>query len=109
VRSWLTTIIRRRTIFSSDGNLYVASSGGNDIERFNAVTGAFDGIFVTADSGGLSQPTDMVFGTDDNLYVSGFGNNAVLEYNGTTGASMGTFLSGGGLYGVPGSPTKVDE
>lgn len=37
--------------------------------RYNGATGAFIGAFVTAGSGGLSQPECVTFGPDSNLYV----------------------------------------
>ncbi|MBE2206912.1 MAG: hypothetical protein IAE84_04970, partial [Saprospiraceae bacterium] len=75
-----------------DGMLYVASFSDSRIVKFNPVTGAYLGDFVTSGSGGLVNPTGITFGPDGNLYVSGTGSNAIHKYNGTTGASMGKFV-----------------
>ena len=48
--------------FGSNGNLFVASELGNAVLEYNGTTGAFVGEFVTADSGGLAEPTFIIFG-----------------------------------------------
>ncbi|MFO0892968.1 MAG: Calx-beta domain-containing protein [Isosphaeraceae bacterium] len=63
--------------------------------RYSGTTGAFLGTFVTAGSGGLSNPRSLTYGPDGNLYVSSSGSNAVLRYDGSTGASLGTFIPAG--------------
>ncbi|MFN8422407.1 MAG: hypothetical protein U0470_03130 [Anaerolineae bacterium] len=68
------------------GFLYVSSRSTNEVLRYNATTGAFVGVFVTAGSGGLNGPQDLVFGPNGNLFVSSIFSNEVIEYNGTTGA-----------------------
>jgi len=50
---------------------------------------------VTAGSGGLSFPRDLLFGPDGNLYVGSFGSGDVLRYNGTSGAFIDTFVKAG--------------
>lgn len=85
----------------ADGNIYIANSNANNIQRYNGITGAFIGTFVTAGSGGLTRPYGLAFGPDGNLYVSSYGGSTatsqVLRYNGTTGAFMDVFASGNGL------------
>jgi sugar lactone lactonase YvrE len=55
--------------------------------------------FVSAGSGGLSTPKDLVQGPDGNVYVASSATNSVIRYDGTTGALIGTFVSAssGGL------------
>ena len=77
------------------GYMYVASEYTNQVLQYNATTGAYLGVFVTAGSGGISGPYGMTFGPDGNLYVSGRNSNNVVEYNGTTGALIGTFVAAG--------------
>lgn len=87
--------------FGPDGNVYVASSAGDAVLRFNATTGAFVSTFITAGSGGLDRPYGLAFGPDGNLYVASYGGSAatsfVKRYNGTTGAFIDNFASTGGL------------
>jgi sugar lactone lactonase YvrE len=78
----------------ADGNVYVASSGTNNLIRYTA-TGQLLGTFVAAGSGGLSGPYGLAFGPDGNLYVDSTGTNAVYEYSGSTGAFLNTFVSAG--------------
>jgi hypothetical protein len=82
--------------FGGDGSLYIASEGTNEVLRYrNSILS----VFVTAGSGGLSQPRKAVFGPDANgdgvndLYVASQGNGKVLRYDGQTGAFIDTFAS----------------
>ena len=47
--------------FGNDTNLYVASFSNNRVVRFNGITGALIGNFVTAGTTGLSGPNFMLF------------------------------------------------
>ncbi|MGQ0790755.1 MAG: MopE-related protein [Nitrosopumilaceae archaeon] len=87
-------------VFGPDGNLYVSSSGTDQVFRYNGNTGAFIDVF--ASGGGLDGPTGLVFGPDGNLYVLSFGTDQVFRYNGNTGAFIDVFASGGGLDGPRG-------
>jgi sugar lactone lactonase YvrE len=82
------------------GYLYLMN--GNEVDRYDTVTGAFVGVFVASGSGGLVQPEDAAFGPDGNLYLTS--GSAVLRYDGTTGAPLGTFVASGsgGLGGADG-------
>lgn len=88
-------------LFGPDGNLYVANSQANTVQRYNGTSGSFIDNFVPAGSGGLSGPTGLAFGPDGNLYVGSFSTNSVKRYNGATGAYIGDFVSAGsgGLNG----------
>ncbi len=81
--------------FGPNGNLYVASYATSEILEYDGTTFAPQGPFVTAGSGGLTNPAGITFGPDGNLYVSAFSDSAVNKYNGTTGASMGLFVAAG--------------
>ena len=74
----------RGITFGPDGNLYATSRTGatSTILRYDAATGAFLGVFVTAGSGGLNNPHGLVFGPDGNLYVS---SRRPTASSGTTG------------------------
>ena len=67
-----------------DGNVYVASSGTNEILRYQGTTGAFIDSFAVG--GGLNAPIAAVFGPDGNLYVSNTANHNVVRFDGTSGA-----------------------
>ncbi len=89
-------------VFGPDGNLYVANVDGNDVLRFNGMTGAFIDAFVSAGSGGLSSPRDLVFGPDGNLYVTSSGSTGgVLRYSGTTGSFLNAFVAPAGNLLLP--------
>jgi hypothetical protein len=90
--------------FGPDGNLYVTGNGGgpggDSVQQFDGTTGAFLKTFVTAGSGGLSDPGDLSFGPNGDLFVPD--TNAVLEFSGNTGAFIGEFANSGGLSAASG-------
>ena len=93
--------------FLPDGDLLVASRGGNPpggaVLRYSGQSGAFVGAFVPEGSGGLDAPRDLAFGPDGNLYVIGVFNHIVKRYDGITGAFIDDFVpSGSGGLEVPG-------
>jgi DNA-binding beta-propeller fold protein YncE len=57
--------------------LYVASSGSNQVLKYNATTGAYIGV---AASSGLASPHYVTFGADGLMYVSSGGNNRILRF-----------------------------
>jgi len=74
-------------------DLLVASTGTDEILRYDSKTGAFIDVF--ASGGGLVVPKYMTLGPDGNLYVSKrqFQNHAVLRYDGFTGDFLDVFTS----------------
>jgi sugar lactone lactonase YvrE len=81
----------------SNGELYVAEEYNNDVLRFNATTGAFDGVFVTAGSGGISGPHGLTIGPDGDLYVSGRNSFNVVKYDTNGNPVWSTPTGSGGL------------
>ncbi|MCE9593093.1 MAG: NHL repeat-containing protein [Planctomycetes bacterium] len=79
----------------AQGDLLVTSRFTDEVLRYDASTGAFEGVF--ASGGGLDNPVGLTFGPDGNLYVASGDNDQVLRYDGTSGAFLGVFASGGGL------------
>jgi DNA-binding beta-propeller fold protein YncE len=95
------------TISPYDGNLLVCSLETNQVLKYDINTGAYLGEFVTADSGGLENPSGILFGPDGNLYVASTGNDEILRYDGQTGAFSDVYLSlsqSGGLTGMVWGP-----
>jgi hypothetical protein len=80
--------------FGPDGNLYVVETIQGTVLRFNPVSGALIGTFVSAGSG-LVTPEGITFGPDGNLYVADI-SAGVLQFNGTTGALMAHLPGGPG-------------
>jgi hypothetical protein len=78
--------------FGPDGNLYVANSGPlpAQVQRFDAVSGAYLGNFITGAVPDVNTPLYMDFGAGE-LAVS-TGTDRVFRFNGTTGAALGSFI-----------------
>jgi len=87
-------------VFGLDRQLYVSSTGTNQIIKINVDTGATS-VFVSAGSGGLNSPAGLIFRPNGNLLVASQNNGSVLEFNGQTGAFVGAFVpsGSGGLAG----------
>jgi streptogramin lyase len=73
--------------FGPDNLLYVSDVSTNQIKRFDPNTGAYLGVFGTANS-----PGDLGFGPDGMLYVSSFGDHNIIKLNGATGAYAGVVV-----------------
>jgi sugar lactone lactonase YvrE len=94
-----------RDIRFQGGYMYVGAENTDEVFRFDATTGAFVDVFVTAGSGGIDGPHGMTFGPDVNadnvpeLYVSGRNSFNIVRYDGATGLPLGTYVtpSSGGL------------
>jgi sugar lactone lactonase YvrE len=86
--------------FGPDHNLYVANTFADTVDRFDGVTGASLGLFVTANSNGLDGPNYLAF-RPDGLYVTSQATQQILRYDATTGAPAGVVVAAGsgGLTG----------
>lgn len=73
-----------------DEDLYVASTGSNQVLRYDGHTGNF----VAAFAGALNTPRDLVF-HKNKLYVANEGSDEVLRYDATTGMFDGAFIAAG--------------
>jgi streptogramin lyase len=82
-------------------DLFVCSSSVN-ILRYDERTGEFLGEFISAGSGGLSNPAGLIFGPDGNLYVIS-GNNSILRYDGITADPLPSPGNSGATFVQPGS------
>jgi DNA-binding beta-propeller fold protein YncE len=94
-----------------DNYFYVASNGTNEILRYDLQTGQFVDVFVSAGSGGLSGPREIMFNPNDgHLLVASFGTDSVLRYDGQTGAFINAFIPTGsnGLDGPAGMVFHAD-
>lgn len=81
----------------AQADLLVASFFSGEVLRYDETTGAFLGVFATADRPG---PASLALGTDGNLYVGeAFSRDKVLRYDGQSGAFLNTFIPGG-LRGI---------
>ena len=75
----------------SGSYLYVASTGSNQVLKYNAQTGAFVGV---AASEGVSGPKDVKFGSDGLMYILSAGNNRILRFT-TGGTYVDDYVPGG--------------
>ncbi|HYE13214.1 MAG TPA: LamG-like jellyroll fold domain-containing protein [Pyrinomonadaceae bacterium] len=88
------------------GQLLLVTSYNNDrVVRFDPVSGAFEGDFITPGGGGLDGPYGITYGPDGGLYVSGHNSDNVLRYDAQNGAFTRAFVpaGSGGLDG----PTDI--
>lgn len=97
----------RGIAFDSDGNLYIADSGGNRVRKVDKDTGVittvagtgaqgFGGDGYEATSAQLAYPTGIAFDAQDNLYISDNGNNRVRRVDADDGII--TTFAGNGVY-----------
>ena len=75
----------RAAVFGPDGHVYVASSGTDQVLKYDGRTGRFLGVFAAADS--LAGLSDLAFGPDGDLYAAA--DAAILKISGQTGAIAG--------------------
>lgn len=81
--------------FGPGGDLFVASFANDRILRFDGVSGAYEGEFVSAGLGGLNGPdAGTKWGPDGLLYVPSFFNDRILRYD-ASGAFVDEFVSAG--------------
>ena len=98
-------------LHSAQAAFLVGNTTGNNVSKFDEVTGAYLGNFIATGSGGLTNPDDLTYGPDGNLYVSSSANNTtgqILRYNGQTGAFIDVFAQGGGMARPYGSAFGPD-
>ncbi len=97
--------------WDAEGNLFVVSWGndGSDgnVQKFDATTGAFQGIFIPTGRGGLRGPVNIWIDNGE-LFVVDWSLGRVLRFDKQTGAFNGTFITGltrteGFTFGVDGS------
>jgi hypothetical protein len=85
-------------------DIYISSRSGNSVELFDGITGEHIKSFVSANSGGLSAPQEVIFLDDGDLIVTGRFNSAIKKYDGITGSFKEDFTSGYTLD----NPTKTN-
>lgn len=78
---------------NAQSDLLVTDSVHHSIKRYDGTTGAYEGDFVAAGSGGLNDPFGITYGSDGSLYVASEGTRQILKYNGQTGAFSGVFAT----------------
>ncbi|MFO0850787.1 MAG: Calx-beta domain-containing protein [Gemmataceae bacterium] len=75
----------------ADGVAYVASTGSNQIQKYNAVSGAYLGAITNP---ALSGPKDVKFGPDGLLYVVSANNSRVERFT-TAGGYVDDYMPAG--------------
>ncbi|MDV6034703.1 MAG: DUF4347 domain-containing protein, partial [Phycisphaera sp. RhM] len=75
------------------GDLFVASSNFSPVERFDALTGAFE--IGTGNFNDLKRAEDFLIGPDGMLYASAFLTSNVQRFDPATGVLDGDFVIGG--------------
>jgi DNA-binding beta-propeller fold protein YncE len=68
----------RGLALASNGNLYVANSGGNNVLVFNPNYAWVSSKTITA---GVDKPTGVAFDSAGNLYVANIGTESVTQYS----------------------------
>jgi streptogramin lyase len=81
--------------FGSDGLLYAASAGTDEILRYDPADRHFLGVF--ASGGGLDEPGAIAFGGDGHLYVVSEETEEILRSDGSSGAFLASVASHPGL------------
>ena len=76
--------------FAQNGNLLVLDQGNNDVREFQAVTGAFLGVYgATGDTDVLIDPQYMRLSADGKLYVTDAGETASVKVFGGLSSGSG--------------------
>jgi sugar lactone lactonase YvrE len=84
-----------RDLTFEGGVLYVVSGLYEEVLAFDAATGAFLSVFVSAGSGGLSGPTAGAFDAAGDFLVASQNDHSIRRYDGSTGAYIDTFVASG--------------
>nr|AFI78505.1 serine proteinase precursor protein [uncultured bacterium ws156A7] len=77
----------------TDGDLYVASFGNDQIMRFDGDTGTLVDVVVDGSSGAPDGAADLVFDQGPNLYASGYYGNEVQRYGALSQAAFPVTLA----------------
>ncbi len=93
-------------LYAQDQYLLVSNREGRDILRYDAETGAFVDVFISAETGGMNVPYGMTLGPDGDLYVTSTRTEIfpdfdprVLKFDSHTGAYLGVFASDSAMSG----------
>lgn len=84
-------------VYRPNGNVYVASSGTDEVLEYDGVTAAFIRVLATVPS----MPADMRFGPNGNLYVCCYGSGMVYELHPVSGAIVSSWSVPGGINDRP--------
>ncbi len=79
----------RDIVFHND-DLYIANFDGNNILRYDGITGDFIEVFASGST--LSGPSGLTFGPDGNLFVSNSAFENILNFSGQDGKFNGEFV-----------------
>lgn len=82
----------------SNGNIYVANAGTNQIFKFNSSLAKI--ATITGNSGAFNFPESVVVDSSDNLYVLDSGNNRVQKFN-SSGTWQLTVTGNGIAFNYP--------
>lgn len=85
--------------YGPDGDLWVASFRGDEVLRYDGVTGAFD---EDVSIGGMDGPRDVTFGLDGRLYINSYDSKRVYWYDPVSGDD-GQFAQTS-AFSFPGGP-----
>jgi DNA-binding beta-propeller fold protein YncE len=81
-------------LFGDDGHAYVASFALDSVLRYDARSGAFQGVFVSGGLGGLNGPdAGMAFGPTGELFIPSYFTNRIKRYAAADGAFLGDFAT----------------
>ena len=102
--------VRNTLTFGPDGDLYAATDP-NSVSRYDGATGDLKQVLITAGSGGLTGPRDLVFTPDGKLLVASIYTDEVLRYDAATGQFIDVFASAasGGLDDPDGMSLGPDQ
>lgn len=97
-RMSLAGVIALLPALGAQAALLVSNTRSDNVVMIDDKTGAYLGDFITAGSGGLTDPDDVTLGPDGKVYVSSGGNTtgSILRYS-SSGAFIDTFSTGSGL------------
>jgi DNA-binding beta-propeller fold protein YncE len=71
--------------------LFVTDRDGDQVLRYNGVTGQFIDVFAQGAEQHLDRPSNVRLGPSGHVYLAGFGRGDVVRYDVTSGAMMDVF------------------